>query len=132
MMHIIKGMASDMNGFSDGISVELPDFHEAWERFEDSYTNLLSRLEIRTREDREQAVTLQGQMDTLREGMRQALAGAEEARGVFGALRGVSKDLNVAVRRVDKTLERVFEEFSIGESILVRTITLLDRKLQDS
>ena len=129
MMHILRGMASDMKEFSDKVSVELPEFHTAWEGFEDSFTNLLSRVRIETKEDREQAVALKSSMDDFREVMTGALAGVEQARGVFEPMKGMSKDLNVAVRRVEKTIERVAEEFSIGESVIIRTTNLLDQKI---
>lgn len=132
MMKIVKGMSSDMREFSESVNRELPDFHSAWEELENSFTNLLATIDITDADDREAAIELQNQLETLQEELQQTLAGAEEANNAFEPLKGVNKDLNTSIKRVEKTLNRVFEEFSTGESVLVRTINLLDQKIVGS
>lgn len=129
MLGIVRGMASEMNSFSDRVDERLPNYHDAWEQFEDNFANVLVQVEIESPEDREAAIDMVSQLEEFRSGMSEALIGLEQISGQFGPLRGLSQTLNVAVRRFERTATSMSEEFSTGESILVRTINLLDQKI---
>lgn len=130
MLRLANEMAGDLNRFSDDVATDLPAFHEAWERFENNLTNALPSLKLSSEEDREAAEGLLTIFDELREAMNQALQGIEQGRGQFEPLRGISARLNSAVRRLERTLDNLYEEFSTGESIVIRTRSLLEQKLQ--
>lgn len=132
MLRLANEMARDMTGFSDNIDTELPAFQDAWENFERDFTNALSTLSIDDEEAREAADGLLSILDELSDGLRVALEGIDQGRGQFDALRGNSATLNAAVRRIERSLESLYEGFSTGESIVIRTRNLLDQKLQDS
>lgn len=132
MLRLARSMATDMTRFSDNVDAELPTFHKAWEDFERDFTNVLSTVTIESEEDRGAALTLVSQLGELRVGLRQALDGLDAIRGEFQPLVGISAPLSAAVRRLEGSLGRIYEEFSTGESVLIRTVSLLDQKLQST
>lgn len=132
MLKLANEMGEDLKNFSDNTDAEMTAFHSAWERFEDNFTSVLPSLNIANEEDREAAEGLQTIFDDLGEGLSQALEGIDSGRGQFDSLRGISSRLNSAVRRLERTMENLHEEFSTGQSVVIRTRNLLDQKLQDS
>ncbi len=132
MLKLTRNMAADMTAFSDSVDARLPNFHQAWENFERDFTNVLFTVNIESSEDREAALDLVAQLEELRASLREAIEGLEEARGQFETLRGASAALSAAVRRLGAALDGLYKEFSTGESVLIRTINLLDQKIQSS
>jgi len=130
MLRLANEMGNDLKKFSNNVDADLPAFHAAWERIEENFTNALPSLDISSEEDQEAAAGALTMFDDLREALNEALEGIDSGRGQFDNLRVISSKLNSAVRRVERTFDRLYEEFSTGESVVIRTRNLLDQKFQ--
>ncbi|MGB3633795.1 MAG: nucleoside 2-deoxyribosyltransferase [Rubrobacteraceae bacterium] len=132
MRKVTAEVAKEISRLGDGIGNRLQDFHQEWESMEKSFAGLLSKTEIGTIEDREQALELLSQLEEFRASISPGLSGLQEAREALSSNTGLSKDLNVAIRGTVKVMDELIEELSTGESSLSRMTNLLDQKIQDS
>jgi hypothetical protein len=129
MRRVSKRFAGEIQNLGENIQTELPDFHTAWKRMEENFTRLLSVVSIESAEDREQAIELLGQLQEFEASIDPGLEGVQEARDAFASNTGLSREMNVAIRRTVKVLDTLIEELSTGQSYLTRMTNLLDQKI---
>lgn len=134
MRKLARTMASEIKGFGKDIQAELPDFHRAWERMEKYFTKLIDTTEIKSAEEREEAIkeaiTLRSQLGELQAAIDPGLEALQEVRNELATNTGLSRDLNVAIRGTVRAMDNLIEELSTGESSVTRMMNLLEQKLQ--
>jgi methylthioribose-1-phosphate isomerase len=104
---------------------------EAWERISTSSNKAAELTPIETTADRDSAL---GLISTLIE-FERAISGTvnriTEIRESLEPLRGTSRDLNQALRRVDRALDEVGNILSIGSSSAARVRNIIQERLDE-
>lgn len=125
----VRGMALDMIRYSQDISPLIPEFNETWDVFMEKNADFFSKVKIENAEDRDGMLFVRSKMEEFKDSLTEALTNVRSFHDSTQALKGVSKDLNVGVRQLTKTLEEIIEILSIGESYTARMINLINEQL---
>lgn len=131
MLKVLKTLASDMIKYAENVEAELPGFHNAWESLEENTMNLISTININIADakEREEITNVRSSTEKFQAALRQALDSQHSSRETVQQIKGVSKDLNYAVKRITRTIDKLIVELSKGESCLTRIINLIDERL---
>lgn len=130
MHKVATAIASDMIKYAEDVEAELLGFHDAWERLVQNTTNLFSTVHIESAEDRDAMITLRSHMENFQKAISEALASVRLSRDPISKMKGVSRDLNRAVPRTTRAIDRIIEEFALGESYLSRMLNLINERLK--
>jgi len=124
-LRIAKSFASDLNEFSDEVSLRIPRLNEAWLALDEGISYFLAASEI-TSEDEVAAIhsNLIAPTAELQDGISENLKVFEEFRGAQKALPSLSKATNRALRISDRTIGKLCDEYQLGYSVLDRIIRL--------
>jgi len=125
-----KAMASIAIEFAESVESELPEFRSVWERLEENFTNYMSSV-LSENEDEQQAAVAKSHLEELREAIVQTSAALSVARDQTVENKGISKDLNLAIRRAVGPIDGLIEELTTGESRVYRMINILDEHQAD-
>lgn len=129
MHKVAKAVASDMIEYAEKVEAELPRLHDSWERFAENTTNLFSMVRIENAEDREALMSLVSSMEKAEGELGGAVNATQSAHESLKQMYGVSRDLNRAVRRTERAIEGISEEFAVGESYVARMLNVLRERL---
>lgn len=126
-----ESMASDMIQYAEKVEAELPGLHDSWERFVENTANLVSIVSMETTADRGEMVALCSKMQELLKALGQARAIAASVQESISQMEGTSPYLiNRAVQRIPRAINRITEEFAMGESYAARILNLLSERLE--
>lgn len=123
--------ANDMNLYSEGIENELSTLGENINILIDSYSGYLTWLQPETEEDKEALIEFRKTIYGLQEGIKIALNGTRNYHESIGKLKGISRDMNQASRRMHHALEGIISSLEIIKAFCARTIPLIDERIAD-
>lgn len=130
-----KAMASVAIEFAESVESDLPGLRDAWEQLEENFTQYMSSA-LSEDDDENRAAETRSHLEELRKAVAETSAELSTARNQIAENRGISKDLNLAIRRTVGAIDGLIEELTTGESRVYRMINILDEQqdeeLEDS
>jgi len=127
---IAAATASDIISHAEKLKEEQPKFHNAWESFDENVTGLLQTTRIYNKKDKEEGIKFRSQVKDLRLGTRNTLDGLRFYRKTVENLRGISRDVNRASRRMSHILDLLISDLEGAYSYCTKILTLLDEKIE--
>lgn len=121
---LARRVASDMNHFSENVKDAAPKLHESWTKLDQGLGHYLSSYDIKNDEELESTRTLIDSMTEMNGSNANAREALESLSLTFVNNRGLSRDVDRALRSSEKTLSDLIDEFKYGESIMKRVIEL--------
>jgi hypothetical protein len=118
-----------MNLCAKRFEEELPNFEREVNVLDESFAGLMTYA-INSTEDREQIIRSREQMTAFLEAVRVGTAGMRSYRDVVAGLKGLSKDVNRASRRLAQALDGIVQNLESIEAFAVRAIALIDQWLE--
>jgi hypothetical protein len=128
MQEIATATASDIILYAKKLEEGESKFHGAWESFGESTAGLLQTARIHNEKDKEEGLRFRSQVEALRSAIREALAGVQPYRESVAGLKGISRDINQASRRVTSILDLVISDLEGADSYCTKVITLLTER----
>lgn len=123
-LQVARQFAADVNLFSERVEETIPTLRTSWESVDQGVGHFISFNRIKNSEE---LVAIRKLVDTI----HTVRIGLGENRNVFGSfresqnqLRGLSRATDRALTNSDRTLQRLDNEFELGESVLGRIIDL--------
>ncbi len=130
MHKLVELSAFEILSFSDKVSEELPKFRDSWDTFSESVTEIIRKVKIKDPEDLEAGKQFQKQLMELSEALSEGLAGTKAFRNSQANLKGLSRSMNRAVRKVTSTLDKLIADLEQSISYCAKAISLVDEKLK--
>jgi hypothetical protein len=125
----IAGMAaSDLTRYAGRLEQELPDFETTVNAMVEGGLGYLSWVAVEDDEDRQSLRDADGAIQGMLDATRGALEGVQEMRGALTGITGATVELDRAVRRAAKALDRVIGLLEKTESFCHRASALLAEK----
>ena len=121
---IMRRFASDMNEFSGNVNQKTPVLKEAWVKLDQGLGHTLLVKNIENQPDYETALSLLETMNNIQNTQNGAIKSVESFRDSHENLIGLSRASNRAVRNSVKTIDKLLDEFKLGDSVLTRLIDL--------
>lgn len=127
----VSAAATVMIHFTRDVNRRLPEYHDAWQRFDQNASSLLSAVAL-TSEDRAGAVETKNQVSAMVSNADGAIASMEGLRQTVRDLRQkrLSRDLNYASELTTDSVAKIIEEVRLSRSIGAKVLTLLDELLR--
>lgn len=124
LLHVLKKFASNLDEFSGNVNQKTPALKEAWVKLDQGlgYTLLVSS--IKDQSDYEVVLSLLKGMNDLRNTENETIKEVQSFRDSHKNLIGLSRVSNRALRNSVKTVDRLLDEFKLGNSVLTRLIDL--------
>jgi hypothetical protein len=122
-------IATDMAGYSEKIEVNLPILEKSIDVLTESFSSYITWIEPKSEEDRGQVIRFRQSIAGLLEGAKGGIEGLRSLRDAVTVLKGISKDISRASRRLAQTLDGVISAIEKVEAFGVRTLPLIDEKL---
>lgn len=124
-LRIAKSFATDLNEFSDEVSLRIPRLNEAWLGLDEGISYFLAATEISS-EDEVVAIrsNIIAPTAELQVGISKNLNAFEDFINVQKTLPKLSKATNRALRISDRTIGKLCDEYQLGYSVLERIIRL--------
>jgi len=122
--------AMDMINYAKKLEEEQPKFHNALESFDENTTGLVQTTRIHTKENKEVAVNFRSSVDGLQSAIRLALKGVRGYRDTIANMRGISRDVNRASKRIAYILDLLISDLEGANSYCTKVLTLLDEKIE--
>lgn len=126
-----REISSDLTEYAQQMERRLSNFHRSWEGLEKNTMGVLSVLAINTPEDRKALSDLKKQTEDFQDTIAQVISGTRTGKKSIESMRGISKDLNRAVKRTARSLDNLIDELITGESYLARIVNLIDERLNE-
>ncbi len=131
LLRVLQQFASDLNEFSNNVNQKTPTLKEAWIKLDQGLGHTLLVSNIENPSDFEAARSLREVMYDLRDKQGTAIKSTEGFRDSHKNLIGLSRVSSRAVRNSVKTIDKLLDEFKLGDSVLTRlidhTTDLIDR-----
>ncbi len=123
--------ASNIISYAEKLEEEQPKFHNAWESFDENITGLLQATRIYNNEnDKEEDSKFRSQMKDLRSKIRNALESLRSYREAVENLKGISRDVNRASRRMSLILTLLISDLQRARLCCTKVMDLLDDNLE--
>jgi hypothetical protein len=125
--HIFFQAASDMNQWAEQLEKEVPNFEASIETLDESFAEYIKRVEEPSTEEERKAIA--GTRNTFSEFMVQANSGTESfrlLRDTTAGLKGISKDVNRASRRLARVMDSIVLNLERVEAFAIRVVALID------
>ena len=124
LLRVLKNFASDLDEFSGNVNQKTPALKEAWIKLDQGlgYTLLVSN--IKNQSDYEVVLSLLKGMNDLRNTENETIKEVQSFRDSHKNLIGLSRVSNRALRNSVKMIDRLLDEFKLGNSVLTRLIDL--------
>lgn len=123
--------ASDMNVFSINVEDIAPAFEEGINTVTESFSLYANIINVISEEEATAVDNFRITVYGLLEGVKTGLQGTRFFRDAAAGLKGISKDINQASRRMTKTLNRIISSMEQLEAFCVRTLQVIDEKLDE-
>ena len=123
-LQVARQFASDLNEFSENIKDTIPRMHSSWETVDQGLGLFFSFNEIKDNEERDAIKSLADGIDTTRNGLKENRIVFDSFRNSQDQLLGLSRATDRALSSSDRTLQKLNDEFELGESVLSRMIDL--------
>jgi len=122
--------ARDMTRYSEKIERDLPALENSIDLLVESFSSYVAWIEPKTEEDRKRVAEFRQTIAGLLEGARGGLEGTRAYRDAVVGLKGISREINRASRRLTHTLEGVISVMAKVEAFCARILPLIDEKLE--
>jgi len=122
-------VAVDITAYSERIEENLPRLGDSTDTLTESYFGYITWIEPKSQEDKKQVTGLRQNIARLLEGTKTSLEGLRLFLSTVAGLRGISREINRASRRLSGTLDSVIVIFEKIEAFCVRTLPLIDEKV---
>jgi hypothetical protein len=123
-------VASDMNLCARRFEEELPAFKNWVGILDEAFSGLMEFALNTSIDDREQIIRSREQMASFVQNAKVGTAGMRDYRDVVAGLKGVSKDVNSASRRLSQALDGIVQNMESIEALAVRATALMDQWLE--
>lgn len=124
--------ASDMNIYSGAIEKILPRLEDSVGGLAENYSRLVTIKEPESEPAIEGLRNFRQTFAQMLEGTRGGLEGIRSFRDIVATLKGISREISRASRRVASSLDSVLSLMEQIEAFCVRTLQVIDDKLKDS
>lgn len=124
-------MAIDMIQHAEKLEQEQPKLHGAWESFDENYTGFVQTIRIRTEEDKGAIIKFRSDADNLWSGIRNLVKSVQAYRDSILGMRGISRDINRASKRMARILDLLISDLEGADSYCAKVLTLLDEKIKE-
>jgi hypothetical protein len=129
-VHKLAGaVAMDMTQYAERLEEEQPRLHNAWESFDENASGLVQITQIHTKEDVRLALEFRSSVDRLRSEIKRALEGVQRFRETVGCMKGISRDVNRASKRIAHILDLLISDLEGADSYCTKILALLDEKI---
>ncbi len=125
----VTAMARDLIEYAQRLEEVLPPMHDAWERMVENTSGTIGMSQFQSAADRVAAREFIGVMTDTRSKLQTLVDSIRSSREIISALRGVSQDLNRAIRRVERVLDSLATEIVNGNDYLATIERLVGEKL---
>lgn len=122
--------AENMNSYSKRIDENLPRLENSIDVLSESFSRYVAWIEPKSDEDRKQFADFRQVVAGLLEGTKAGLVSMSAYRDTVAHLRGISRDVNQASRRLTRALDGIISAMDKIEAFCVRTLPLIDEKLE--
>ncbi len=130
MQQVAQGMAAAMTDSAESLTADCDRYRGAWRRFVASTERLLSVASLARAEDRQAAEGLKGTIEATQGALAAAAEAARGPRASISQMRGVSRDLNRAVRKCEQVMATIVAEFSAGSRAVGALLDVVNRRLE--
>ena len=124
----VNALAADIVDYAKELEAIAPPMRDAWERMVQNTSAMITSAQVQNEEDRtagEQFIaTINGTQTTF----DTLLKTISTTRAQIGVMRGVSQDLNRAVRRTDRALDTLASEIRTGKQYIESIRALVKEK----
>lgn len=127
---LATAVAIDISRYANKLEEEQPKFQSAWEAFDENTTGLVRSAKICTEDDKKPLKKFRSMVDILRSETRNLLTGMSSYRESIEGLRGISRDVNRASKRVVRVLVLLISDIEGADSYCTKVLTLLDEKIE--
>lgn len=128
---LAKASATDMSEFAGNLRRIQPDLDASVELLSESYGGYLGWMQISNDEEKKSLVEFRGNIESLLGSTGSALVSTREFRDTAAGLRGISKDINTASRRVTGALDGVVSSLERVEAFCARILQIIDERLEE-
>ncbi len=129
-LQIARGFAADLNVFSDAVKERIPRLNESWNTLDQSIGYVLS---VGTIQNESEVESIQANVidstENLQETLRSGLDTFESLRDAHNEFPSLSRATNRAIRNSERTLEKLCDEYRLGDSVLTRIIILANEMI---
>lgn len=129
ILRIYETVAKDLTRYAKKLEVEHPELLSAWELFEQNTSGLIQTAQIRTSKDKEEGLKFRARMEKFQPEIRNALKIVQKFREDIAGMRGISREVNRALKMLDRALDLVIADLKVGDSFCTKELTLLDEKI---
>lgn len=123
--------AADMNAYSERVEKKLPMFEDSVEVLTESFSGYISWVQPKSEEEKRKLSEFRQSMAMLLEATGAALQGNRSFCSTVAGLRGISREINRAGRRLTQALDGVISVMEKVEAFCVRTVAMIDEKLEN-
>jgi hypothetical protein len=127
--NIYETIAKDLTIYAKKLEEEHPELLSAWESFDANTTGLIQTAQIRTKKDKEAGLKFRSLMEKFRSGIRNALKTVQGFRENIASMKGISREVNRALKMMDRALDLVIADLEVADSFCTKELTLLDEKI---
>lgn len=127
---LAAAVAMEMIQYAERLEEEQPKLHNAWESFDENASGLIQNTQIHTKEDRGKALEFRSSVDKLRSEIRRAVDGVQGFRVAVARMKGISRDVNRASKRVAHILDLLISDLEGADSYCTKILALLDEKIE--
>ena len=123
-LQVARQFASDLNEFASCVSDALPRLNSSWIELDQAIGHVLSSGKIEDENAHGEILTVIQTTKDLIQGLKENVTVFESFRQAQKQIRGLSKATDRALTNSDRTLEKLLDEFKLGDSVLARIIEL--------
>ena len=119
-LQLARKFAADLNEFAESVADKLPRLKRSWNTLDQGIGHVLTETEIQGESDLDEISRLVEATSTMRQSMSGSAAEFENLRNAQTQIRGLSKATDRAITHSDITLEKLLDEYRLGDSVLAR------------
>ncbi len=127
--NLVFATATDMSNYAEKIEEALPELKKQADLLTEGLFGYVSWFQPKTKEEKAQVEEFRETISGLLEGTSSALEGTRSFRDSVAGLKGISKELNRASRRIVKALDGVIAVIENIEAFSIKTLVLIDEKI---
>lgn len=119
-LQLARKFAADLNEFAESVADKLPRLKNSWNTLDQGIGHVLTVSEIQGDDDIDEISKLIEATSTMRESMSGSATELENMRNAQTKIRGLSKASDRAIAHSNRTLEKLLDEFRLGDSVMAR------------
>jgi len=129
---VVLIIAGHMNSYSDKIEARLPKLDQSIEVLTANYSSYVAWLAPKSEDERKSVAGFRNSVSDLFEGTKNLLKSLRGYKDSVAGLKGISRETNLASRRLTGILGSIISAMERVEAFCVRTLPLIDEKLKNN